>query len=60
MTQENSKLQTTGPKESGGNSVGEHTPGTATSRVGQDDKCLEATGVLEDNAQGCGQTGKGL
>ena len=60
MMQENSKLCSTGPKESGGNSAGEHTPGTAAPRAGQDDEHLEATGVLENNVQGHGQSGKGL
>ncbi len=58
--QENSKLCPTGPKKSGGNSVGEHTLGAAASRAGQDVEYLATQGVLEDNVQGCGQTGVGL
>ncbi len=54
MIQEDSKLHPAGPKESGGNCVGEHTFGTAAPRMGQGAECPTAQGVLEDNVQGHG------
>ncbi len=60
MAQEGPKLHPTGPKKSGGNSVGEHPLGTAASRAGQDAEYFAAQGVLEVNMEGCGQTGAGL
>ncbi len=60
MTQEGLKLHPTGSTKPGGNGVGKHPLGTAASRVGQDAECSAAQGVLEVNAEGCGQVGVGL
>ncbi len=60
MVQEGPKLCPTGPKKPGGNGAGKHPLGTAASRVGQDAECPAAQGVLEVNAEGCGQVGAGL
>ena len=60
MVQEGPKLCPTGSKKPGSNSAGEHLLGTAASRAGQDAEHFAAQGVLEVNAEGCGQTGAGL
>ena len=60
MVQEGPKLCPTGSKKPGSNSAGEHPLRTAASRAGQDTEHSAAQGVLEVNAERCGQTGVGL